>query len=210
MRRFYFFLVFLFFLTPHLPVRAQEAAPKSSISSNYGQKIVVPGIHNAGKVSDNIFRGAQPNLSSFSLLKQLGITTIVNLRSESGAKVDKERREAEALGLRFVYIPVGGFSNPTDEQLASFFSLLHQNPAPTIFVHCEYGRDRTGVFIAAYRIAFQNWSADQALSEMLSFGFNRTFHPGMITYVRGLPSRVRSDPSLRAAVGAPALQLSNR
>jgi protein tyrosine/serine phosphatase len=210
MRRIYFFLVFLFFLTPHLAVRAQEAAPKSSISSNYGQKIVVPGIHNAGKVSDNVFRGAQPNLSSFSLLKQLGVTTIVNLRSESAAKVDKERREAQALGLRYVYIPVGGFSNPTNEQLASFFTLLRETPAPTIFVHCEFGRDRTGVFIASYRIAFQNWTADQALSEMLAFGFHRNFHPGMTTFIRDLPSRVHSDPLLKSALGAPGLQLSNK
>jgi protein tyrosine/serine phosphatase len=210
MRRVYFFLVFLFFLIPQAVVRAQSDAPKSSISASYGQKIVVPGIHNAGKVSDNIFRGAQPNLSSFALLKQLGVTTIVNLRSESADKVDKERREAASLGLRFIYIPIGGFSNPTDEQLAAFFTLLRENPAPTIFVHCEFGRDRTGVFIAAYRIAFQNWTADQAVAEMLSFGFNHTFHPGMMTYVRALPSRLHSEPVLKAALGAQALQLSNR
>ena len=89
MRRFYFFLVFLFFLIPHLPLRAQEAAPKSSISSNYGQKIVVPGIHNVGKVSDNVFRGAQPDLSSFSLLKQLGVTEV--------ASYEKHRRKIVAL-----------------------------------------------------------------------------------------------------------------
>jgi tyrosine-protein phosphatase SIW14 len=210
MRRVSLFLVFLFFLIPSLAIHAQEPAPKSSLSSGLGQKLVVPGIHNAGKVSDNIFRGAQPNLASFPLLKQLGITTIVNLRSESAGKVEKERREAERQGMRYVYIPIGGFSNPTDEQLATFFNLLRQTPAPTVFVHCEFGRDRTGVIVAAYRIAFQNWSADQAMSEMLAFGFNHRFHPGMSTYVRALPSRLHSDPVLRTAVGAPTLQLSNR
>lgn len=210
MRRISFFLSFLFFLIPNLAIRAQEPAPKSPISSGLGQKIVVPGIHNAGKVSDNVFRGAQPNLQSFALLKQLGVTTIVNLRSESAGKVERERRQAAAQGMRYVYIPIGGFSNPTDEQLAAFFNVLRETPAPIVFVHCEFGRDRTGVVVAAYRIAFQNWTADQALTEMLAFGFNRTFHPGMSTYVRALPMRLHSDPVLRAAVRAPTLQLSNR
>jgi len=201
MRRIYFFLVFLFFLTSHPAARAQSAAPSSSISSSYGQKVVVPGIHNVGKVSDNLFRGAQPNLSSITLLKNMGITTIVDLRSESRGKVEHERREAEALGMRFVHIPIGGFSTPTDEQLASFFALLKEAPAQTIFVHCALGEDRTGVFIAAYRIGVQHWTPDQAMSEMLAFGFNHRWHPAMTTFVHDLPGKMRSDPVLQTALG---------
>jgi len=169
----------------------------------FAEKISLQGIHDAGKVSDQLFRGAQPALSSLPQLKTLGITTIVDLRHESPQTRENERLRAESLGLRFVYIPVGGFSNPTSAQLAQFFSLLRETPPQKIFVHCEFGEDRTGVFIAAYRIAFQHWTAEQALAEMYAFGFRGYWHPGMITFVRALPARLQSDPTLKAALAAP-------
>ena len=41
-----------------------------------------------------------------------------------------------------------------------------------VFVHCAEGRDRTGYFVAAYRMVVENWSVDDALHEMLDFRFN--------------------------------------
>jgi protein tyrosine/serine phosphatase len=178
----------------------QSAFPTSTVSSSsvcFAQKVSVTGVHNAGKITDHLFRGAQPDTSKLAELKKLGITTIVDLRSESFHTRDVERARAESLGLRFVSIPVGGFSLPTSTQLAQFFSLLRQTPPETVFIHCRFGEDRTGVFIAAYRIAFENWSADQALSEMNAFGFNHTWHPSMITFVRQFPDRMQSDPVLK-------------
>lgn len=169
----------------------------------FAEKISLDGIHDAGKVSDQLFRGAQPTLSSLPQLKTLGITTIVDLRAESPQTRESERLRAESPGLRFVYIPVGGFSNPTSAQLAQFFSLLRETPPQKIFVHCGFGEDRTGVFIAAYRIAFQHWTAEQALAEMYAFGFRGFWHPGMITFVRALPARLQSDPALKAAFSKP-------
>src|SRR5208283_653757 len=39
----------------------------------------------------------------------------------------------------------------------------------TIFVQCEFGRDRRGVRIATYRIAIQKWSPDRARDEFVRF-----------------------------------------
>jgi protein tyrosine/serine phosphatase len=177
------------------PATAAASAPAG------GEKISLRGIHNAGRVTPFLYRGAQPALLHLSELKKLGITTIVDLREESASTSDRERSEAESLGIRFVHIPVGGFSTPSSAQLADFFSLLRAAPPQTLFVHCEFGEDRTGVFIASYRIAFQHWSPEQALAEMLAFGFHRTWHPSMVTFVRNLPPRLQSDPTLRTALG---------
>jgi tyrosine-protein phosphatase SIW14 len=176
---------------------AFPTSPASSSSVSFAQKVSVTGIPNVGKISDHLFRGAQPDISNLAELKKLGVTTIVDLRSESFHTRDLERARAESLGLRFVSIPVAGFSNPTSAQLAQFFSLLRQTPPENVFIHCRFGEDRTGVFIAAYRIAFEKWSADQALSEMNAFGFNHTWHHSMATFVRQLPDRMQSDPVLK-------------
>lgn len=185
------------------PVRAQLSASASAPAPAFAEKLSISGISNAGKVSASLFRGAQPHLSNLSELKSLGITTIVDLRRESTQTSENERLQAHALGIHFVHIPIGGFSTPTSSQLAQFFSLLRENPPRTIFVHCEFGQDRTGVFIAAYRIAFEHWSSEQALSEMRAFGFNRPWHPEMVTFIRALPERLQSDPTLKSALAMP-------
>ena len=203
MQFFFFFALCLPCFSSSVPFwQSSAAAPPSNTS--FAEKISLPGVHNAGKVSEQLFRGAQPHPSNLSELKKLGITTIVDLRSESPHTRDEERSRAESLGIRFVSIPVGGFSNPTSAQLAQFFALLRESPPQKIFVHCEYGKDRTGVFIAAYRIAFDHWSADQAASEMLAFGFRCFLHPSMAAFVRSLPDRLQSDPILKSALAQPA------
>jgi len=202
MRFFPILLAALSFVSAPLRSFAQSSANAPSPPAS-AERIPLRGIHNAGKISDQLFRGAQPALSSLPQLKTFGITTIVDLRSEAPSTRENERHLAESLGLRFVHIPVDGFSTPSSPQLAQFFSLFRETTPQTVFVHCEFGEDRTGVFIASYRIAIQHWTADQALREMYAFGFHNHWHPNMAGFVRQLPARLQSDPVLKAALAAP-------
>jgi protein tyrosine/serine phosphatase len=163
-----------------------------------GQRLHVAGIPNVGKIDGHLYRGAQPRDGSLTHLRELGITTIVDLRGEDSNLRERERREAEALGIRFISIPVGGFSPPAKDQISTFLSLFVRQSPGTVFVHCRLGEDRTGVFIAAYRIVVDNWTADEAIKEMHFFGFNRLWHPTMASYIRNFPALIDSDPSLNA------------
>jgi len=190
------FALFLF-----LPLRifAQTAAPASAPSLTpraFGQKLQIAGVHNAGKITDSLYRGAQPKETGLSELKLLGVTTIVDLRGEDQEKVTWERNRAESLGMRFVPIPVSGWSPPTDEQVVQFLSLFRGEPGQKVFVHCRFGDDRTGVFVATYRMTFEKWSAEQAMKEMYFFGFNGFWHPAMKSFIRDFPSRLNSSPAL--------------
>ena len=190
------FALFLF-----LPLRifAQTAAPASAPSLTpraFGQKLHIAGVHNAGKITDSLYRGAQPKEAGLSELKLLGVTTIVDLRGEDQEKVTWERNRAESLGMRFVHIPVSGWSPPTDEQVVQFLSLFRGEPGQKVFVHCRFGDDRTGVFVATYRMTFEKWSAEQAMKEMYFFGFNGFWHPAMKSFIRDFPARLNSSPSL--------------
>ncbi|SRR6266849_2528763 len=174
---------------------SQPSAP-SFTQPAFGQKLHVRGIPNAGKISEVLYRGAQPREVGLSELKILGINTIVDLRGEDREKTNWERQRAEALGMRFVQIPVSSWSPPTDEQLVQFLSLLHDNPGHKIFVHCRFGEDRTGVFIAAYRVASEKWTADQAIKEMYFFGFNGLWHPSMKSFIHEFPARLSTSQAL--------------
>ncbi len=200
----FFSRIFVFVLLGTLLL---ASSPRSTSLSDVplsasAKKISIPGVQNAGKINDHLYRGSQPSLNELSELKKLGITTVIDLRAESPQTAEQERIRVEALGLRFQRIPIGGFSNPKDSDLIDFFQVVRDSPSQTVFVHCEFGKDRTGVMIAAYRIAFENWSSNQALSEMMQFGFNSAWHPSMITFVRNLPIRLQSDARLKKAVKA--------
>jgi protein tyrosine phosphatase (PTP) superfamily phosphohydrolase (DUF442 family) len=197
MKRSFLPLALLLVLPLHLFAQtASPAAAPSIAQPAFGQKLRITGIPNAGRVTDVLYRGAQPREVGFSELKILGITTIVDLRSEDREKIVWERKHAESLGMRFVHIPVDGWSAPTNEQVVLFLSLLHDNPGQKIFVHCHFGEDRTSVFIAAYRIAADKWPAEQAIREMYFFGFNGVWHPSMKSFVRDFPARLNSAPAL--------------
>ena len=173
---------------------ASTAAP-SVVRTTYGEKLKVRGLPNGGRISASLYRGAQPQPEGMEELRSLGITTIVDLRGEDFAKSEWERQRAEALGIHFVKIPLSGWAPPSNEQVAQFLSLFRNNPKEKVFVHCRLGEDRTGVFVAAYRMAFDGWSAEQAMNEMYFFGFNGILHPSMKALVRDFPSRLKTVPT---------------
>jgi protein tyrosine phosphatase (PTP) superfamily phosphohydrolase (DUF442 family) len=182
--------------SPSFAQVSSSAAQPEAARSSFGapaEKLNLAGIPRAGKVSDALYRGAQPSPEGLAELKKLGITTVVDLRGNRGP-VASERRQVESLGMHFIDIPIAGWSAPTNAQVAEFLKLFKADPTQKIFVHCYLGEDRSGVMVAAYRIAHQNWTVDQAFAEMLSFGFHNHLYPAMRSYVRNFPSSFSSDP----------------
>src|SRR6202047_5513252 len=171
---------------------SQPEIAKTSFGSP-AEKLNLVGIPRAGKISDVLYRGAQPSTEGLAELKKLGITTVVDLRGNRGP-VASERGLVESLGMRFIDIPVPGSSPPTNAQVAEFLALFKNDPQQKIFVHCYLGEDRSGVMVAAYRIAQQNWTVDKASAAMLSFGFPHPLSPGMHSYVRKFPANFYSEP----------------
>ena len=187
-------LIFCVIPQIHAQDTSQPITP-SVMSSAYGEKLKIRGVPNPGKINEGLYRGAQPNEQGLEELKKLGITTIVDLRAEDRAKSEWERQQAEKLGMKFVHIPIAGFAAPTNEEVVQFLSLV-RDPQQKIFVHCLLGEDRTGVFVATYRMSMQKWPVAQAIREMNTFGFNGFWHPAMKAFVRDFPARLTSAPAL--------------
>jgi tyrosine-protein phosphatase SIW14 len=191
---FLFLLPFGLFAQDHAISVAPPSASAAQLS--YGTKLRVNGIHNAGKISDALYRGGQPQEQGLAELKKLGISTIVDLRGDGPDRIAWERRTAESLGMRFVHIPVSGWAAPTEEQVGQFLSLFRSDTPQKVFVHCRFGEDRTGVFVATYRMALEKWNPEQAMKEMYFFNFNGFWHPSMKAFIREFPNRLKSSPSL--------------
>jgi tyrosine-protein phosphatase SIW14 len=181
----------------------QPAVP-AVVSPIHGEKLHIAGIHNAGKINEVLFRGAQPKADGLAELKKLGITTIVDLRGEDREQYEWERKEAQSRGMRFVHLPVSGWAPPSDEQVAQFLALFRDDPRQKVFVHCRFGDDRTGVFVATYRMAVDEWSPEKAIDEMYFFGFNGFWHPSMKKFIRDFPNHLRSAPALAPLAPVPS------
>jgi protein tyrosine/serine phosphatase len=176
--------------------RSSAPAAPPVMRSAYGEKLRLPDLPNGGRVNDVLYRGAQPHTAGIQELKKLGITTIVDLRGENPELRDSEKLQAETLGIRFVSIPVSGWAPPSNDQVAQFLALFRNNPKEKVFVHCRFGDDRTGVFVATYRMAYEGWPATQAMNEMYFFGFNGFWHPSMKSFIRDFPARLKTAPAL--------------
>jgi protein tyrosine phosphatase (PTP) superfamily phosphohydrolase (DUF442 family) len=185
---------------------APQGAP-SQAPPAFGEKLRIAGIPNAGKVADQLYRGAQPRNGSISGLKEIGITTIVDLRREDVGMRDQEKKEAESLGIHFVSIPLSGWSPPTGDQVAQFLSLFDGHSKEKVLVHCRYREVRTGVFVATCRMALQKWTPQQAMNEMYFFGFHGFWHHAMTSFVGNFPALLSSVPAL-ATLSNPAPSVS--
>jgi protein tyrosine/serine phosphatase len=146
-------------------------------SSTLGTR--VPGIENFGSAGPDVYRGAQPSAKGIEYLSQHGVRTVVNLRDD--ARPD-EAGQVQRLGMHYVLIRSNAaVSNP--DQVARFLEVVRTSPRP-IFVHCKAGRDRTGLEVAAYRIAVQGWSRDDAIRELYAYGHNWPLFPNIVKFLR--------------------------
>ncbi len=155
------------------------------------------GLPNFGRVSDSLFRGAQPTTAGISALRGMGISIVVNFRNDNDESAS-EQRQVESAGMKYVSIPWSGRDMPSNSQVAQFLDLVRGNPDTKIFVHCKAGADRTGVMVAAYRIAVEHAAVDGAVAEMHQYHYHAFFLPQLESYVKSLPGLLRNDPVFNA------------
>ena len=187
---------------------ARAAIADASITApdhSFAHRLRINGVPNAGEVTPTLYRGGQPSTAGFKALAKIGINIVVDLR---GSRKD-ESELVTKLGMQYVSIP-WHCPFPKDDVFARFLTLMRQNPGKKVFVHCRLGDDRTGMNIAAYRMAEQGWSAMQAMQEMEAFGFTLPHHficPSLSSYEEAFPRRFSTSPafeSLRVPASSPA------
>jgi hypothetical protein len=135
------------------------------------RRISLKGVSNLHSVSDTLYRSGQPDSTGMKALAEMGIRTIVNLRA-----FHNDDDEAMGLKMELAHIRVQAWA-PSREELVRFLRIAVDSSKWPVLVHCQHGSDRTGSFVAAYRMIVQGWSAEDAVNEMTNggFGFHRIF-----------------------------------
>jgi protein tyrosine phosphatase (PTP) superfamily phosphohydrolase (DUF442 family) len=122
---------------------------------------------NFQKVSDDLYRSAQPTVRGLRDLKALGLRTVISLRS-----FHPHIHEIKNIGLQYENIWIKSWS-PKEAQITKFLQVATDDRRTPVLVHCQYGADRTGAMCAVYRIAVQGWTKERALQEMMEVGVHR-------------------------------------
>lgn len=194
--RYILYLLIIFGLTEYgFPVLAM-AAPADIAGrrpSAWAQPLSLPGVPNLHKVSDTLYRSAQPTGAGMRNLKKLGIETIVNLRS-----FHSDRDEISNTGLAYEHIYMKAW-HPEEEDVIRFLQIVTNPKRTPVLVHCQHGADRTGLMVAIYRIVVQGWSKEDAAREMTEGGFG--FHEVWINLIPWLDAldidRIRKGAGLQ-------------
>jgi protein tyrosine phosphatase (PTP) superfamily phosphohydrolase (DUF442 family) len=138
-------------------------------------------IKNFGQMDDRFFRGGQPQEKDYQQLASLGIKTVIDLTDDPKSY---ERPTVEALGMRYLNIPMSDSRYPEASQITQFLKLVDDPSTGKFFVHCAGGRHRTGVMGAVYRFNHYNWNFDQVYAEMKNYDFyTRWGHANMKKFV---------------------------
>jgi protein tyrosine/serine phosphatase len=158
-----------------LGTMALMAAPMqaSARPANWAQPVELSGVGNLHRVTDRLYRGAQPTRKGFNSLEQkLKITTVLDLQVKHS-----DLPQGEGTKMAFVNAPMVAWHVNDDNgaQLVHALRLIRQGmTSGKVFVHCTHGADRTGTVMALWRMVEQHWTATDAIAELKGGGFH--FH----------------------------------
>jgi len=153
------------FVLANLAIASEPATPRPVL---WAQPYKIDGVPNLHKVSEDLYRSAQPTSIGMTNLKQMGIETVVNLRSFHS---DQDEIGNTGLGYEHIYMKAW---HPEKKEVVRFLQIVTNPKNTPVLIHCLHGADRTGTMCALYRIAVQGWTKEEAIREMTEGGFN--FH----------------------------------
>jgi tyrosine-protein phosphatase SIW14 len=164
-----------------------DADAQGKVTGTTSQKAIaqrlpgVAGLENFARVNPSFYRGAQPTEEGYKQLKAMGVRTTISFRAHHDTT-----KVAKAAGLDPVEMPLKADLEsvpPTDDEIRKFFEIVLDPARQPCYIHCAFGKDRTGTMAALYRMEIDGWTPDEALQEMQAFGYH-TYYKDFAQFIR--------------------------
>ena len=137
-------------------------------------------IRNYARPADDVHIGAQPRPEFFEKMKAAGVKTILNLRNPSEHRAAEEQAQVEALGLKYINIPLV-YTAPKDEAIDEFLKVMDDAATRPVYIHCT-----TTIRVAALwmvrRVLRDGWPLEKAEEEAMKLGLANS--PDMRDFAR--------------------------
>jgi len=179
---FFWIIAACLFANPIWRVEARTSEPdRCSHRDRWATPIEKPGLPNFHRVTQELYRGAQPAAQGMQELKKMGIKTVINLRSFHS---DQDALGDTGLG----YERIAMTSLYLEEKdIIRFLQIVADPDRTPVFVHCQHGADRTGLLCAIYRIVICDWTKQEAIQEMTEGGFGfHGFWTNLVKFIKDL------------------------
>jgi protein tyrosine/serine phosphatase len=139
---------------------------------------------NRHRVTERLWRAAQPTPLGLKREKRRGIRTILCVRGYFPFRPWPLEQEAcRKLDLDLHRVHIRGRDAPEKHELLELIDLLSSIQYP-VLVHCKSGADRSGFVAAVYLVVIEGRSPDEALAQLsLRYGHLRSSKAGILREV---------------------------
>ena len=149
------------------------------------------------RVDEGVYKGSEPKSDSdYRFLQSLHVKYIVDLRPLSWLHRSDERK-AKRYGIEI--IPVGLNASPISpsrKHIETALAILGDVRCQPVYFHCAFGRDRTALIAALYKMYFLGMSPEAAKQYLHEAGYKDGWvRHGLAGYLEKHPT---PSPSLRS------------
>lgn len=174
-------LLFLFVLLSPVylsPIACEAKSVKKEITpANAHVRKKIEDLPNFHEVHPFLYRSGEPTKKGLQQLKDMGFTTLIDLRAPSEQKFD-EKEAASELDLKYIRLVMTSAA-PTKKQIDTMLDEIKKAQSDPsngkVLVHCAHGSDRTGCMIGIWRVTQEGWNYDDTYKEMRKYWFTPKF-----------------------------------
>lgn len=131
--------------------------------------IEVADVANIHHPNETHFTSGQPTEAQLAAFENLGVTTVVNLRSHREMEGVDEATWASELSMSYYHLPVAGGGDLTRENVAEFHRIMTANDGENVLIHCA-SSNRVGAMTALRAAWFQGASKADAIKLGRDYG----------------------------------------
>lgn len=135
---------------------------------------------NRHRVSERLWRSAQPAPFDIAWARRAGVRTVLSLRAEGFGGDLLEQEACRREGLCFARLVLQSRAAPSKETLREAIALLPSLEAP-VLMHCKSGADRAGLGAALWLILVEGRPAAEAMRQLSwRFGHVKSAKTGIL------------------------------
>jgi protein tyrosine phosphatase (PTP) superfamily phosphohydrolase (DUF442 family) len=129
----------------------------------------IAGVPNASEPVAGLLTGGQPVAQHLAALAHAGCRLVLDCRDPMEPRPVREPEDVEAVGMRYVCIPVG-HTRGRDETLTQIREVIRTSAGQgSVFFHCASG-NRVGAAMIPYLILDRQFNEEDAVNAALRIG----------------------------------------
>ncbi len=171
----------------------QGAATVDASASSAAQTVAGTTLDHFGEVDQGVYKGSEPRTDAdYKFLRARHIKYILDLELLPSLR-HSEQKKAKRYGIVLLHGRLNASPiPPSHKHIEQIMAVLRNKRYHPIYFHCAYGRDRTSLVAALYKMYFLGMSQQDALRYMDESGYKDSWVRG------GLKRYLEQHPSSRS------------